>query len=188
MKQLILLVCFLFIFSFRLFAHPHIFIDSYVTFVFERDMLKGMRISWVWDEMWSQQVVMDCDKNLDDEFNSGELAIVEEEYFSGIKDYDYFMKIMIDGKPHAVPAPVNFNAKIAPATQIVTYDFFVLLNVAVSAGKSIKVVFDDETIYTAFSIKQGMLKIKGGDIVTNEMSVERYKYYGCVMSFNIESK
>ena len=103
-------------------------------------------------------------------------------------DYDYFMKVIIDGRSHKVPAPVNFGARIASATQIVTYDFFIPLNVAVNGSESVKVVFDDETIYTAFGVKQGLLMVKGDDVVTSGTSVERYKYYGCVMSFNVKGK
>lgn len=171
-----------------LFAHPHLFIESYTTIIIEGTSLKGIKLEWVWDPMWSEQVIMDCDKDMNGVFNKDETELVKKDYFSGIKDYNYFMAIVINGKKSKVQKITDFSVIIDSKNSRVSYYFFIPINKPLNNSvQTLSVLYNDETIYAAFGIDISFLDIKGPVEIISK-NVQRYEAYGCQMKIKFKKK
>ena len=53
-------------------AHPHVFVDNRVTFLFDGSRLTGFRENWLFDEVFSDQLLQDFDTNHDGQFSKAE--------------------------------------------------------------------------------------------------------------------
>ena len=62
-------------------SHPHVFIETSMEFIFNESELKGFRLNWIFDEMFSSVVMQDCDKNKDILLDKKEIRIIEKDYF-----------------------------------------------------------------------------------------------------------
>ncbi|MBN1621289.1 MAG: DUF1007 family protein [Endomicrobiales bacterium] len=162
------------------FAHPHVAIDTHPVFVFDNGYFKGVSVTWTWDEFFSDQVIVDYDKNENDKFEPEELAKVEE-FFHNIKDYSYFSEIKINGQDVAEIKIEQFSAKINPFEYTLTYTFFIPVNFKLTDGDMIiSYINNDPTIYISFSTEctaEGLdEETKNVDIF--DSSVKNHSYYG----------
>ena len=145
-KASITLICVLILSACNLFAHPHVFIDANITFVFTRNGLQGIKAQWIFDEMFSNMVIHDYDKDKNREYSNKELRKLKKEMFSNLKDYDYFSSITIDGREYKVENIEDFSASIAQDRVI--YTFFIPCEVMGSLKKTtITVSMFDRTYY-----------------------------------------
>jgi ABC-type uncharacterized transport system substrate-binding protein len=118
---------FLFIVTAPLFAHPHVFIDNSFDFIFDDESLRGIEVTWVFDEMFSASIIMDYDANKNRIFEEKESQAVERGAFSNLKNYDYFLHIDIDGKNFTIKTVNDFTAEITDNRMV--YHFFIPLKV-----------------------------------------------------------
>ena len=79
-------------------AHPHVFIDSWVTVVFDEKGLAGFNIRWVFDDMFSSMMIMDFDVSKNGRFELPEIKDIEKCGFSNLKKFGYFVHVKIDKK------------------------------------------------------------------------------------------
>jgi len=79
-------------------AHPHVFIENVVTFVFTGGKLSGLRLLWAFDEVYSQSLFEDFDTNHDGNFDPAEVALAKKTSLTGLKPYGYFTHLWVDGK------------------------------------------------------------------------------------------
>ncbi|HUL05156.1 MAG TPA: DUF1007 family protein [Candidatus Acidoferrum sp.] len=80
-------------------AHPHVFIDDTVTFVFADGKITGLRLFWTFDEVFSQTLLEDFDANRDGSFSATEIAKVKKTSLPSLKQFGYFVHLWVDGKP-----------------------------------------------------------------------------------------
>ena len=165
-------------------AHPHIFIDVSPVFVFDDGGFKGIRVTWVFDEFFSEQILLDCDTDGDGALSDEELEIVKKDYFSYLKDYDYFSAIEINDE-ETVPVTVrDFSACVLDDHNTVQYDFFIPLDASSSNRISyIKYTANDPTIYVSFSTTKKEIQLEGKGVSTEYGIVEGYSYYGYIYEF-----
>jgi nickel/cobalt transporter (NicO) family protein len=78
-------------------AHPHVWIDAVVTFVFEDGQLVGLRHHWKFDEFFGSFVIEEHDDNGDGAFDAAEVSAIRDTAFSNLREYDYFTHVHIDG-------------------------------------------------------------------------------------------
>src|SRR5687768_1728837 len=71
-------------------AHPHVWITSITSFVFEGPELVGLRHRWQFDEFFSSYVIEEHDADGDGSFDAAELASLQEGAFSDLREFDYF--------------------------------------------------------------------------------------------------
>lgn len=148
-------ICFVFlaVFSNTSFSHPHVFMNQQITSVFDDMGLAGFKIRWEFGDMFSTMITDDYDKNKNGFLEEEEAAVVKEEAFSYISEYNYFIFIKIDGKPFEVKFIKDFSAIINNGELI--YSFFVPCHVtAISKFKQIIVVTYDPTYYSAILFKK----------------------------------
>jgi len=175
----------LFLSTFTLQAHPHIFIDGSIQFVSNAKGIEGIRMVWVWDENWSNDIINDCDEDCDGVFSKKETAVVLKDFMTDLRDLNYFTEIYIDGKKQKIANPIRFSASINDDC-IVTFDFVFPLAIKPAKSTAVKIYFNDKTTYTAFEEKVNLLKSPGYNY--EKTSVSLYKDYGVQVSFNLISE
>jgi ABC-type uncharacterized transport system substrate-binding protein len=183
-KRLVnLSIAFMFILlsALNLSAHPHVFVDSTVKFVFDENGLAGAEVNWVFDEMFSSMIILDYDKNANQQFEPAEITKVRQQVFANLRQFNYFMHIKIDGKSFAVNFVTEFSAAIIEGK--VVYRFFVPCHVKASATfKELQLSIYDNTFYSSVFLEKKSLKFKNWEAyeVRHSTSINRNNayYYG----------
>ena len=112
-KLLMTLVLLLLVFSLPAQAHPHLFIEPGISFIEEKGAIKAVRIRWVWDEFWSEDVMLECDLDGNGSLSASEIKLVKKEFFDGVQDFGYFFMMKCDGQNIKFGAAKNFSVKKA---------------------------------------------------------------------------
>ena len=105
------------------YTHPHTFIDTKVECEFDSEGLKGFWINWTFDPMFTSQLLMDYDLDRNNSFSKDEVLDVEENAFSNLINYYYFVYITENKKTFRPEEVTDFNAEITGNDII--YRFFI---------------------------------------------------------------
>lgn len=131
-------------------AHPHVFIDNSVNFVFDDKGLAGIRLEWVFDDMFGSGFIMDYDTNADGKLSPEEVALIKHDAFDHLRDYHYFTRIFIGPDEFKVKYIKDFDARIEDGRLI--YAFTIPCHVsALSSPKKLSVMVYDDEYYTAIT-------------------------------------
>ena len=129
-----------------IFGHPHMFIDSRVTFQFDDTGLTGYRVTWWFDGGFTAMILADYDRDHNMEFSAPEITDIEQNAFSNLENYGYFMYISLDGVPLPAETPTDFTAYLEGKRLV--YEFFVPLSVPADYDwRTIKLAIYDETFF-----------------------------------------
>jgi ABC-type uncharacterized transport system substrate-binding protein len=93
-------------------AHPHVFIDNRVTFVFDAGKVTALKLEWTFDEIFSSDLVNQFDPESDGTFDEIESADVRNNVLPNLKQFHYFTYIWVDGKPLDQIDPADFVASL----------------------------------------------------------------------------
>lgn len=129
-------------------AHPHVWIDYDLTVVFEKGLIVALTQEWSFDEDFTAAVMRDVagEKKPPKSLSPADIAKIEKNAFSNLKNYDYFTHVFVaDGKAATRPA-TGFTARLDGAKLV--YDFTVPLEHGIDpkAGE-VGVGVWDETYY-----------------------------------------
>jgi ABC-type uncharacterized transport system substrate-binding protein len=113
-------------------AHPHVWIDAAVTFVFEDRMLVGLRQRWAFDEFFGSYVIEEHDANRDGVFDQTELDTVREQAFGNLEEYGYFTHVRLDGEQLPLAEVSDFAARVENGALV--YEFTLPLPEPVDPG------------------------------------------------------
>ena len=125
-QKTIIIFIFLFL-NISAFSHPHVFIENAFTFIFDDNNLSGIRIKWIFDEMFSASIIMDFDSNRNNIFEENEIKEVEQGAFSNLANYNYYLYITIDNTKFSISEIKDFKAEITDNR--IVYYFFIPLNI-----------------------------------------------------------
>ena len=187
--RLLILVVFLFgSIQTKAFCHPHVFINNASTFVFDDKGLSGFKMDWVFDEMFSNMIIHDYDKNKNGKFDNSEIEKIRKGAFANLKKFDYFTFVKVNGKSFKVRFVKDFSAKITKNR--VVYHFFVPCHVrAAPFFKEIRISVYDKTFYCSVFLMKDQISFENGlsfehrhRIVKN--TKEAY-YYGQISPLDI---
>ena len=166
-----------------IYAHPHMCISAYAHYYFDGSGLMGFYIQWIFDPLFSSQIIYECDVDLDNSFSEAEVKQVEHYYFSHLDDYNYYIKLKIDDKKEPMATPLNFSAEIdKDDDNVVIFTFYIPMNRSYQpGGASISVDFTDPTNYTAFICPQRSLSVVGdgekiSKVVINRLGTISFTY------------
>lgn len=140
-------------------AHPHVFIDTKLTLTTRHNRIDTLKITWQFDDMNSQIIMMDYDSNRDKKFSKKERQRFKKTYFDKLSAKNYFTHIKVDGKEMKISNSINnFSVGYKNHLLIVSYtlDFK-----KTKQQKSIHIAFWDEVNYNAFLIEEGNFKFSG---------------------------
>lgn len=135
------------------YCHPHTFVIASYSVEFDGQGLKGIRVSWKFDEMYSATTAADFDLDGNGSFSeneSAELIALGNESLPGV---NYFTNIQIEGKPYEVNSVSDFS--ISYEKGILSYTFFVDCPVkAAKKVKNLKISPYDQELFVALFFDQ----------------------------------
>lgn len=165
-------------------AHPHVFVDCSLTFEFDAQGLKGVRQKWWFDEMFAAMILGDFDLNHDSVFTPEEAEALENGAFVNLKNFNYFNRIFIDGKPFDNIEALEFKPSVEGTTLV--YEFFIPLQLKDNKhGHVVKVTIFDESFYTAIQMDPQNKILNNSARFTStldlEPAIEMAYFYGQVI-------
>jgi ABC-type uncharacterized transport system substrate-binding protein len=90
-------------------AHPHIWIDTVATFVFDQGRVVSIRLEWTFDEFFSQSLLDSIRPKKKGRFDAKETKEVYEKDFASLKDSEYFTHLQLAGKKLPVREVSDFS-------------------------------------------------------------------------------
>ena len=135
-------------------AHPHVWIDVSLELRFESQVLRGMRVTWVFDEYYSAFAVQDFDSNGNGKLDAEELAVLDQGH-EGLGEYSYFTHLKVGNglalENLKVETVENFKASMMEDRLV--YAFDVPLPEGLNPRESrVGVGFYDETYYIDLNV------------------------------------
>ena len=162
-------------------AHPHVFIDCDLIFIFDSEGLAGIEQRWVFDEMFSTMILGHFDRNKDDALDPDEVNGLRKGAFANLQNYNYFTHIQLVTKKFVVDKVNDFYATVQDNRLI--YRFFVPCRVrAAESLTKIQVAIYDDSYYT--DVKLGMDTPSfdgGGQLYSVDYEIDKspdLAYYG----------
>ncbi len=144
------------------FAHPHVWVDYSVEVRFNAEGLVGFQHSWLFDDMFSSQIVEMFDADGDGSFSDDEVEAVRQGAFVYLEEYDYFIMVKVDGQDTAAPKIRDFRASIDGHRVI--YEFFTPCPVpAAEQPATVQLLVADMEYFVDMAFVSGGLSISGGE-------------------------
>ncbi|HET6450418.1 MAG TPA: DUF1007 family protein [Spirochaetia bacterium] len=155
-------------------AHPHVFIDSRTTLVFDRGTFQGIHLQWTFDPMFSTMILGDYDPGHTGRFTAAQAAALKQGAFDNLVNYHYFVAIWIGGAPLRKLPIEKFTPSVTEKNRLV-YSFFIPLGLPVRAEEQrvLLTVYDD-SYYVAFDILHAQdVTVQAGADVSCALSVQK---------------
>ncbi len=131
-------------------AHPHSFVETYVSIIFDDDGMAGVRERWVIDEMTTVTVLEAIQYQMDQPFGQAQVDAIKKLSMGSIKGYGYFTDIRIEGHRFKPTWLKDFKATLKDGK--LTYDFVLPCHVKASTTpKKICVGVYDDSFYVFFA-------------------------------------
>ncbi|MCL4189147.1 MAG: DUF1007 family protein [Rhodobacteraceae bacterium] len=149
-------------------AHPHVFIDAGVEFLFDdAGALAAVRIVWAYDEFFSLLVIEDMglDPDFDGQLTAGEVASLSGFDMEWIEGYEGDLYLFQDGRPVALSGPLDWGAEYRDG-RIVTSHVRALVERLAPAAAPLSVQVYDPTYYSAYRIAGAPLLTGRGGCTT----------------------
>jgi ABC-type uncharacterized transport system substrate-binding protein len=106
-------------------AHPHVFIESRVSFIFGNGKILGFRENWLFDEVFSDQLLQNFDTDQDGKLSPAESEKVASGTLPHLAEFRYFTYVWVDGRDLGRLPPSDFHA--SAKNQLVSFDFMMKL-------------------------------------------------------------
>lgn len=93
-------------------AHPHVWIDAFVTIHFEKGKVHRIELDWTFDEFYSALVGGDFDKNRNGRLDPDELAAIAQQSDETLRQTGYFAHVRLGNAPYRVEAAEGMTATV----------------------------------------------------------------------------
>lgn len=154
-------------------AHPHSFIDYTAEVCFDDRGIQGISTTWYFDEMFSS-FVESYDEDQNKVFSATETKILKQEAFDNLKEYNYFARIYLDGKPMKVTIIKDFYPFFHGNS--IAYRFFIPLENGPRTQELVFMFFDPTYyIHVEACKKQSPVSIKGSEKYIVDLHSEQRK-------------
>jgi len=159
------------------YGHPHMFIDVSLKFMLNDSGLKGIYVFWDMDEMNSAWIIEEQDKNRNGTFEKNEQIRIYNEAFSNAAAQNHFMRVSWGLKMLETVQAQKFTASIGPGGKVI-YAFYVPCKIHLReiADREILVLFDDPTIYIAFTLKKKLVQVSTNNHVKGAIAFKTIDY------------
>jgi ABC-type uncharacterized transport system substrate-binding protein len=162
-------------------AHPHVFIEDRVVFMFAADKIIAITESWTFDDIFSDTLIQQFDTNGDSAFDTAESKSVAKGTLPNLKKFRYFNYVWVDGKDLGSIDPIDFTA--VAKNKKVTFVFSVKLPKPVDPKtQKVKVEINDREFYVEVDLaKEQPILFHGNQGVTCAPKVRddsENAYYG----------
>ena len=143
----------------QLAAHPHVFIDGLLAPKVSPDgqYLQGIEVRWIFDQLYSSQMIFDFDSNRNGEIDREEERQIYDQAFSHLKEQHYFLYIREQGRRKRninLGTASNFHSTIENGQMI--YQFYVPFagdstkGVTLTGGREYLIYLEDSEYFIAF--------------------------------------
>ena len=179
MKRFILILCL----PLLSFAHPHMYVDVDITLSLKNKQIQTANIAWTFDDMNSQILLMDYDKNGDTKFDKKETLFFKSEVFDKLGEYEYYTHILIDDKKIPIDKRnSHFHLTFEKNRFIVHYTVSL---VDIEQKKSVVFGFWDKDFFSSFDIASKDVHFQGGELPIMIDEVEDDIYMGVVLKLSL---
>jgi ABC-type uncharacterized transport system substrate-binding protein len=114
-------------------AHPHVWITTMVSFLFQDGKLVALRQAWAFDDFFSASLIADFDKDKNGAFDEAEQRALAGKAFAALREYDYFTRIRQGGETFPIKDAETFSATLVNG--LVFYGFTLPLGAALDPAK-----------------------------------------------------
>jgi ABC-type uncharacterized transport system substrate-binding protein len=114
-------------------AHPHVWVTTMVSFVFQDGKLVALRQAWAFDDFFSASLISDFDKNKDGAFDAAEQGELAAKAFASLREYDYFTRVRQGFETLPIKNAENFSATLNKG--LVFYGFTLPLGAPLDPGQ-----------------------------------------------------
>lgn len=143
-------------------AHPHVFIDTDITVGFNNAGLAYIKVAFVFDEMFSSDFIKNFDIDKNNILDEKEIKNVQENAFSNLVNYNYFIHVVVKGKKISFANVYDFNAKIQDQT--VVYSFMLKPNIDIGdESQTIKIAPYDHSYYIDVALNKQNISFENTD-------------------------
>lgn len=166
-------------------AHPHIISVLYPHIYFDEKGMSGFYIQWIYDPMYSSQIIYNVDTDMNMELNEEEEIEAKEILYSLLESESWFMTILVDGVNRNVPDPLSFSVEIDKDDETILFTYYIPLPLAYKrGGTDVHIEFTDPSQYTAFKIPLDTLTPVGESAVFNRVDIN----YSGYINYNFSRK
>ena len=170
MKRFMLLLFFV---PLALFAHPHIMLTTSLEIEYLDSSCTGVWVDWEFDRFFSVAIINDFDMDKNGIFDSNEVKQIEENAFSNLRNYGYFVNIRVGDKRTKPDSVTLFSAKFSGDKLF--YRFFVPL--VKGSYNNLYISIFDPTYYSAVNYADNGIKIGRGAGTAPQFEVLENKDY-----------
>jgi len=144
-------------------AHPHVFIEAAAAIVVKDQSVTAIKVQWTFDELFSNTLIQDFDKNKNKQFEPDEIADLRQNAFRSLKDFGFLTWIRIDGKAVKIEPEMIADFSAAQSKAMVVYRFTINLSQPVDPRKTpFQVSLYDETFYIEVALaKRNPVRVEG---------------------------
>lgn len=134
-------------------AHPHVFIENRVAFDFAGEKVTAIAVHWAFDEIFSDDLLMQFDADGDGAFDALESRAVAEGVLPNLAQFHYFTYVYVDGKLLEAIPPADFVA--SAAGRIVSFRMIVKLPQPVDPqAQALAIEVNDREYYVSVELAE----------------------------------
>ena len=89
-------------------AHPHVWVTTQTTVLYENGTIVGLRHKWSFDDFYTSMALQGLDINNDGVYDRSELAELAKVNIDGLKEFDYFTIVKLGGETLKFQIPRDF--------------------------------------------------------------------------------
>jgi len=152
-------------------AHPHVWIDPEIEFVFSQERLEQIRLRYIFDEMYSAMRFNQFDKNNNGALDPGEKELLGKEILKEIQEWKCFFHIKHDNQNSSLPTPriADINMK---EDERLSLTLELPNNIPVTADYQVIAlsVYDENYYYEIMNPSEEGIKVFGRDYIDYTLS------------------
>jgi ABC-type uncharacterized transport system substrate-binding protein len=98
-------------------AHPHVWVTTETTVLYENGTIIGLRQKWSFDDFYTSMAVQGLDTNNDGKYDRSELAELAKVNMEGLKEFNYFTTARLATEQLKFEGPKDFYLEHADAPE-----------------------------------------------------------------------
>ncbi|MBN9261185.1 MAG: DUF1007 family protein [Hyphomicrobium sp.] len=98
-------------------AHPHVWVTTETTVLYENGTIVGLRQKWSFDDFYTSMAIQGLDTNNDGTYDRSELAELAKVNMDGLKEFEYFTAAKLGSEKLKFDAPKDFWLEHAEAPE-----------------------------------------------------------------------
>lgn len=133
-------------------AHPHVYVDTSLTFMVDENGLAGIHQKWLFDDIFSNAIMGDLGLTPETLAAPMGQAKIKDGAFAYLANYDYFTFVETGGKRVPITETEGFVATIEEGRLI--YNFTIPLNIPFDQIKDFRAAVFDKEYYSDILLKK----------------------------------